>query len=235
MTSLAVLEPPLRRLFERIDFAPQPRSERLKAILDLWTAKRRGHIAPSPEATEAAWSGKGAFHFAYDASKHKYELAEGAESVRPLLGELKRGQDLATSGSRRAAVSPATLIRRGAWRRRAHSCRVHRCSLRSVHRDSDCSAVYRRPACQLHAGCLGHAAVGRPHASSGAPQRRPRRTLAVCSFRQLPTRFPDGRLFGHPALAPRISQIRGWRAQGEASYQRQGPRCLRAGWALGRG
>ena len=104
MTSLAVLEPPLRRLFERIDFAPQPRSERLKAILDLWTAKRRGHIAPSPEATEAAWSGKGAFHFAYDASKHKYELAEGAESVRPLLGELKRGQDLATSGSRRAAV-----------------------------------------------------------------------------------------------------------------------------------
>jgi ribose-phosphate pyrophosphokinase len=107
VTTLALLEPPLRRLFERIDFAPRPKSEHLKQMLSYWAAKRSGSIAPtqaeigSPELTKL---GIDAFSFRYCASTHHYLLAQGGETLRPLLGIIERGDDLSTAPFRRAAV-----------------------------------------------------------------------------------------------------------------------------------
>jgi ribose-phosphate pyrophosphokinase len=107
MTTLAILEPPLRRLFARIDFAPQPKSEQLKKLLSLWAAERAGAIAPKLAAFDpSSWSTRGlqAFSFHYDASAQKYLLAQGAESLKPVLGPIEIGGDLAATSLPRAAV-----------------------------------------------------------------------------------------------------------------------------------
>lgn len=49
MTTLAMTDPALRRLFERLDFAPQPKNESLLRLLEYWKEKGSGRIAPSPQ------------------------------------------------------------------------------------------------------------------------------------------------------------------------------------------
>lgn len=49
MTTLAMTDPVLKRLFERLDFAPQPKDESLSHLLKYWKEKGIGRIAPSPQ------------------------------------------------------------------------------------------------------------------------------------------------------------------------------------------
>ena len=60
MTTMALTAPPLKRLFERLDFSPTPTQKVLKAVLEQWKLAGRGMVAPLrsavsfPEASEAA-------------------------------------------------------------------------------------------------------------------------------------------------------------------------------------
>ena len=49
MTTLAMTQPFLRRLFERLDCAPQPVGARAKPMLAQWRAARRGVAPPLAE------------------------------------------------------------------------------------------------------------------------------------------------------------------------------------------
>jgi ribose-phosphate pyrophosphokinase len=48
MTTFAMASPAVRRLFERLDFAPEPKDASLFRILEYWKGKRGGRIAPAP-------------------------------------------------------------------------------------------------------------------------------------------------------------------------------------------
>ena len=52
MTHLAETPPPLKRLFERLDFAVQPKHQALVSLLSQWAAKRGGAVAPRPKDIE---------------------------------------------------------------------------------------------------------------------------------------------------------------------------------------
>ena len=46
MTTLAVVDPPLRRLFSRLDFAPRPLQKGLSDLLAIWEELRGASVAP---------------------------------------------------------------------------------------------------------------------------------------------------------------------------------------------
>lgn len=105
MTSLSVLELPLRRLFARVDFAAQPKSEQVKAALKLWSARRTGSVAPARAGLgPIPWDRNGAFSFSYDPEGGRYILDTGAENISPVLGSFEAGHDLATAAYPRTAV-----------------------------------------------------------------------------------------------------------------------------------
>ena len=60
MTTMALTAPPLKRLFERLDFSPTPTQDVLKVVMEQWKLAGRGVVAPSrsavrfPEESEAA-------------------------------------------------------------------------------------------------------------------------------------------------------------------------------------
>ena len=53
MTTMALTEPPLKRLFDRLDFAPQPKRPELQLVHERWEAARDGAVAPQEEAPSA--------------------------------------------------------------------------------------------------------------------------------------------------------------------------------------
>ncbi len=48
MTTLAIAPKPLRRLFDRLDYAPRPRSGVLAGLLEHWEARRGGAGGGAP-------------------------------------------------------------------------------------------------------------------------------------------------------------------------------------------
>ncbi len=107
MTTLALTDPPLKRLFERLDFAPQPRDGALAELLDHWQALRDGDVAPKREALNFAKLGSAARHaylFRTGSDARSYVLAEGAAALAPLLGNCKIGDRLAAMPEARAAA-----------------------------------------------------------------------------------------------------------------------------------
>ena len=51
---MAQTEPPLKRLFERLDFAPQPKRPELDLLHERWEAARAGAVAPRRSAISFA-------------------------------------------------------------------------------------------------------------------------------------------------------------------------------------
>lgn len=99
MTTLAVTQPFLRRLFERLDFAPQPSGAEPKRVLAQWRAARRG-VAPL-----LADMGGGRAGFVFRAEReHDYALVCGDEAAAPLLGALRDGVSLRGAAHKRGAV-----------------------------------------------------------------------------------------------------------------------------------
>ena len=107
MTTLALTDPPLKRLFERLDYAPRPRDSALAVLLAHWQMLRDGHIAPKEAALSLAKLGRAAqhaFRFRSGGAARSYILLEGAAALAPLLGSCKIGEPLAAGGDPRAAA-----------------------------------------------------------------------------------------------------------------------------------
>lgn len=99
MTTLAVTPPFLRRLFERLDFAPQPSGAEPKRVLAQWRAARRG-VAP---LLADLVGGRAGFVFRAE-REHDYALVCGDEAAAPLLGALRDGALLRGAAHKRGAV-----------------------------------------------------------------------------------------------------------------------------------
>jgi ribose-phosphate pyrophosphokinase len=107
MTMFAELAPPLRRLFDRLDFAPHPKHEGMAHLLDSWEAQRKRAGAPWPTSAQVSNLGavQGRAFVVYSrAPEHDYIVTSGADALAPLLGPTEAGARLAEAAQRRAVV-----------------------------------------------------------------------------------------------------------------------------------
>ncbi|WP_201281606.1 ribose-phosphate pyrophosphokinase [Methylosinus sp. Ce-a6] len=102
MTTLAETPPFLKRLFERLDFAPQPIGAQTRHALEHWLASRRG-VAPTFADVVADLRNCG-FAFRAVPDARDYEIVIGAKAVAPLLGAVTEGARLSEAPDRRGAV-----------------------------------------------------------------------------------------------------------------------------------
>jgi ribose-phosphate pyrophosphokinase len=107
MTTMALTAPPLKRLFERLDFSPTPTQKVLKVVMEQWKLAGRGVVAPLrsavsfPEGSEAA---KRIFVYRVVEGERDYILVEGAKASATLLGPCEGGSRLRAAKNRRQAV-----------------------------------------------------------------------------------------------------------------------------------
>lgn len=107
MTTLAMLPPPLERLFDRID-AAEPMDPHLRGLLDIWRAKRLRQFLPTRNelAGAAPEPMKGhAFSFVHAGPPtDDWTLVEAGEAARSVLGPIGGDRELTDMKSRRLAV-----------------------------------------------------------------------------------------------------------------------------------
>lgn len=109
MTTLALSSAPLRRLFDRLDFAPRPRESALVAALESWSLLRKGRIAPtSPLPSESL--GAATLVFIEAERQGDYVLNQAGSDATPLLGLVREGALLSAAPDRRSAVRLRRLI-----------------------------------------------------------------------------------------------------------------------------
>jgi ribose-phosphate pyrophosphokinase len=107
MTMFAETPPPLRRLFDRLDFAPHPKHEAMTHLLEAWEAQRRHAAAPWPtsgQISDLDAARSQAFVVRSRAPEHDYIVTSGAETLEPLLGPTEPGSRLSEAPRRRAVV-----------------------------------------------------------------------------------------------------------------------------------
>lgn len=106
MTTLSLLPPPLERLFDRID-AAEPSDARLRALLELWRARRLKRFLPTRAALSGAVPDPIATHtFGFkrvEETRGDWELVEAGEAASNLFGAIG-SRRLADMRSRRLAV-----------------------------------------------------------------------------------------------------------------------------------
>ena len=103
MTTMATTAAPLRRLFDRLDFAPQPQEPELAAVLDSWVRLRAGQVAPQvPLPSKALRPEVSVFVRAPRARDYVLEF-RGAK-LSEFLGDLQQGMVLSAAPRRRQAV-----------------------------------------------------------------------------------------------------------------------------------
>ncbi len=108
MTTMAEMNPAMRRLFRRVDSAPQPRTQSLAELLEFWLSIRGDHVAPSIDAVGDL--GKRSFvasSFVFaraDDGSQDFLLRSGVAGVRPLLGDVPIGMSLSEAPLRRGSV-----------------------------------------------------------------------------------------------------------------------------------
>ena len=108
MTTLAVADPPLRRLFTRLDFAPQPREEKLLDLLGRWETLREGQVAPKLPLSEGAVPPE-AFVLLRSGLEHDYILQRPCAGLAALLGIAQADDKLSKAPIHRAGgpLAPA--------------------------------------------------------------------------------------------------------------------------------
>lgn len=108
MTTFAVTDPRLRRLFERLDFAPQPRDSSLARILAYWMERRQNVVAPKPNdmtVSDLGDDGTNAFIFRFAPEGDDLSLIFGGATLESLVGPCDPGAVILTEASeRREAV-----------------------------------------------------------------------------------------------------------------------------------
>lgn len=107
MTTLSLLPPPLERLFDRID-AAEPSDARLRALLEIWRARRLKRFLPTHAAVSGAVPDPIATHsFGFkrvEDARGDWQLIEAGEAASALFGHLGGGRRLADMQQRRLAV-----------------------------------------------------------------------------------------------------------------------------------
>ena len=103
MTTMAVDDPPLRRLFDRLDFAPRPAQARLAELLAQWEALRDERVAPQPPFARGAVP-PDAFLFTRRDGENDYVLERASPSLESVLGSAEAGDTLAAASNPRQAA-----------------------------------------------------------------------------------------------------------------------------------
>ncbi|WP_292531296.1 ribose-phosphate diphosphokinase [Methylocystis sp.] len=115
MTTMAMTEPPLKRLFDRLDFAPQPKRPELQIVHERWEAARDGAVAPRRSAISFSTQDRGAaetiFVHRFDVPGDDSILTEGAPAATMLLGPCKIGDRLSEAANRRGAARLRRLLK----------------------------------------------------------------------------------------------------------------------------
>lgn len=108
MTTFAMTDPVHRRLFERLDFAPQPKDESLARLIECWKSKRSGHVAPAPQDMSVSELGDDAGHafiLRIDPQDGTPILVFGGAAFETLIGPCEPGMAaLASPAEPRGAV-----------------------------------------------------------------------------------------------------------------------------------
>jgi ribose-phosphate pyrophosphokinase len=97
----------MRRLFERLDFAPRPQHELLRRLLEDWEEKRGGSLFPRAQQlrlTAIDPEARASFVYRSHEDGREYSLMTGGRALEPLLGALEPGSILSDSAKPRAAV-----------------------------------------------------------------------------------------------------------------------------------
>lgn len=103
MTTLAIVDSPLRRLFARLDFAPRPVQQSLSSLLAQWEALRGGAVAPELARAENA-APANAFVFERDDGERDFLLRRASLGLERLTGLTEAGGRLSASPELRHAV-----------------------------------------------------------------------------------------------------------------------------------
>ncbi len=103
MTTMAVDDPPLRRLFDRLDFAPRPSQARLSELLAQWEALRDERVAPQPPFARGSVA-PDAFLFARRDSENDYVLERACAGLESVLGSAEAGDTLTVAPNARQAA-----------------------------------------------------------------------------------------------------------------------------------
>lgn len=121
MTTLAITEPALRRLFDRLDFAPQPKDESLALLFEYWIKQRGNRTAPISQEikrSDLKESATDAFMVQYDHDRNAPALMFGGASFETLVGPCDPGAMLLAEASQRRGLVRlrrlADLVRRRA-------------------------------------------------------------------------------------------------------------------------
>ncbi|WP_229426588.1 ribose-phosphate diphosphokinase [Microvirga alba] len=100
-------DPALRRLFERLDFAPQPKDGSLARLLTYWQDRRGGAIAPRPRdiaVPELAEDAANAFVFRFSPGGRDLALIFGGAALESLVGPCDPGAEVLTEAAGRRGV-----------------------------------------------------------------------------------------------------------------------------------
>lgn len=115
MTTMAMTDPPLKRLFDRLDFAPQPKRLELQIVQERWDAARDGAMAAQRKAISFAPQERGAaetiFVLRFEGPGDDGVLTEGASAAATLLGPCRIGDRLSEAKDRRGAVRLRRLLK----------------------------------------------------------------------------------------------------------------------------
>ncbi len=107
MTTLAILPPPLRRLFSLIDFAPQPKSVELAHLFEYWRDQRGTRVLPPLDEIDKTAVGTASsrmFIYRQSDRPRDYTLVAGRQVMGSLLGSLDIGDGLSEGKNRRIAA-----------------------------------------------------------------------------------------------------------------------------------
>ncbi|MGE0234461.1 MAG: ribose-phosphate diphosphokinase [Methylocystis sp.] len=115
MTTMVMTDPPLKRLFDRLDFAPQPKRFELQIVHERWEAARDGAVAAKRSAISFAPQERNAAETVF---VHRFEgpgddgvLTEGVSAAATLLGPCRIGDRLSEATDRRGAVRLRRLLK----------------------------------------------------------------------------------------------------------------------------
>lgn len=107
MTTMALTDPPLKRLFSRIDSLPHPRAANLGLLHEIWLGEKGDRLAAERTVFEGILSGDrlaGTRIFAGVEGLHDYRLYLGHETGDGFPAGLHRGERLSQAPDRRGAV-----------------------------------------------------------------------------------------------------------------------------------
>jgi ribose-phosphate pyrophosphokinase len=111
MTTLAIAPKPLRRLFDRLDYAPRPRSGVLAALLEHWEARRAGGLRPSLAGIDLAQvDGAASAAFVFEVGEGGYALVTGSPGLDQLIGRGTPGLRLDRAPNMRGGVRMRRLL-----------------------------------------------------------------------------------------------------------------------------